>query len=497
MQISVLDDVISTWPTLPVSGSQAEEGEFDRAMSLETALLKDLPPGLTRSCPGRGNPPAGAPSRLNLPEQAFLPGIWGELTAAKGQAAGPGEPQQAGDDDAEGDTGKDQDPLAVLLISPDLMQNAARVKEGTVPGEAQTPTAGASQPDESTSATSTVEEEHSIYLARPVVKMLERNRIEMLQETLPNNTLKDAQPGKNSGPLEAETVKDIQKENAVGAGKTVRPAESALVEGGHRQPQVKPLVQPGETTPAGLKSGLAAQKGGKQGEKVNSVKISVSGFFRMAGETENKHAKDADMAKSSTVTPGIAKRYATAVKDGPPVSLTGSEGKPAEQSGSPLTNSIVSEPPPAGSTKGVALADLPGRLVQEFKQVASTRKDKLRTEIELKLEPEHLGKLMVKLFINKGVLSVHFFTGNSNVKEALEASLQQLKESLVQHDLKLNEAFVFVGDGNRGNAGSYFDRGNSKPAYHGFDNWQAAENYHAETNSFSPERASGGVNCLI
>ncbi|MHB1041875.1 MAG: flagellar hook-length control protein FliK [Eubacteriales bacterium] len=524
MQISILSDAASNWYSLPASGIQGNEGEFDQTMSQVIAMLKHLPPGLTRNCSGKGNPQADAPSRLNLPGQAFLTGILAELATVKKQEACSEGSQQAGDD-TKIDTGQIQDPFADLTADPALLQNVlnlisfieketgiepdnltvkamingsgqiqvkARTTRGAVPVEVQTPPEGSAQPDENTSGASTAEDGQPIFLARPLVKMLERNRTEMTKETLPKNMLEEAQPDKNSGALAAETAKNIkQKENAAGAGKTISPAESIPVESGSGQPQVKTQVQPGarlgevETPPAGP----------KPGEKANSGKNSVSGYFRTAGENEKMHVRGAYAGKSGILPPGIAKRFATAVKDGSPAPLPGSEGKPPVQSASPLQNSMGSEPPPAGR---VTLTDLPGRLIQEIKNVVNTRKDKLQTEVELKLEPEHLGKLMVKLFINKGTLSVHFFTGNSNVKEALEASMQQLKESFVQHDLKLNEAFVFVGDGNRGNAGGHFERGNSNLAFHGFYNRQAAGDYLRETlDSFSPETASSGVNCLV
>jgi len=103
-----------------------------------------------------------------------------------------------------------------------------------------------------------------------------------------------------------------------------------------------------------------------------------------------------------------------------------------------------------GGEKGTALPELKDRLVQEVRSFIN-HKAGPQTQVQLKLEPEKLGHLTIKLYFQQGELNVHFYTGNEQIKEVLEGSLHQLKSSLNQLDLNLNEAFVFVSGGNREN----------------------------------------------
>jgi len=67
--------------------------------------------------------------------------------------------------------------------------------------------------------------------------------------------------------------------------------------------------------------------------------------------------------------------------------------------------------------------------------------------VQLQLEPERLGKLLIRLTVDKGEVTAHFFTESSQAKEVIESSLKQLKEALLPHRLQLGEAAVFLGQG--------------------------------------------------
>ncbi|OPX89720.1 MAG: Flagellar hook-length control protein FliK [Pelotomaculum sp. PtaB.Bin104] len=107
--------------------------------------------------------------------------------------------------------------------------------------------------------------------------------------------------------------------------------------------------------------------------------------------------------------------------------------------------------------KGVPLSSLRDRVLQEIRHVYNnTGNGDRQTQVQLKLEPEQLGQLTIRLYFHKGELNAHFYTANNSVKEVLEGSLQQLRTSLGQQDLKLNEAFVFVGNGSQDNSSFYY-----------------------------------------
>ncbi len=117
--------------------------------------------------------------------------------------------------------------------------------------------------------------------------------------------------------------------------------------------------------------------------------------------------------------------------------------------------------------KTVKLADMRDTLVQEIKRAYYQQKSEPLTQVDLKLEPEHLGKLTIKLFFNGGELNAHFYAGNDYVKDVLEGSIQQLRQTLDQQDLKLNQAFVFVGDDGRNGTGQSESGGRQPARYSG------------------------------
>lgn len=106
-------------------------------------------------------------------------------------------------------------------------------------------------------------------------------------------------------------------------------------------------------------------------------------------------------------------------------------------------------------SRGADLNGVKEKLLQEIRHVFTAYKGD-ETQVRLKLDSEQLGQLTIKLFFNKGELSAHFYTESSSVKSVLESSIQQLKDSLAQQDLRLNEALVFNTDDRGGGPGQYY-----------------------------------------
>ena len=160
---------------------------------------------------------------------------------------------------------------------------------------------------------------------------------------------------------------------------------------------------------------------------------------------------------------------------------------------------ITSNTHPAESSRGVALPYLNDRLVQEIKHILSTGKGERQTRVQLKLEPEHLGRLTIKLFFNSEEVSAHFYTANIQVKDVLESSLQQLRDSLNQHDLKLNEAIVFTDNEDHGGSmgRSYQERDERAWSPYYGSNSSAQLDIQGATVNSSTTKDSIGVNYLI
>lgn len=122
-----------------------------------------------------------------------------------------------------------------------------------------------------------------------------------------------------------------------------------------------------------------------------------------------------------------------------------------------LAGANPAQPTPPDTARSVGLPGLKDRIVQEIRHVFIMHKGEPQTRVHLKLEPEHLGRLTIKLFFHRGEINAHFYTGSDYVKEVLENSLAQLREVLGQQELKLNEALVFTGGGGRGGMERYFE----------------------------------------
>ena len=66
-------------------------------------------------------------------------------------------------------------------------------------------------------------------------------------------------------------------------------------------------------------------------------------------------------------------------------------------------------------------------------------------EIKIKLSPEHLGELTIKISLERGVLSARALVENTNVKQMLENNLDDLKKSLADQGMEFASIDVSVG----------------------------------------------------
>lgn len=69
------------------------------------------------------------------------------------------------------------------------------------------------------------------------------------------------------------------------------------------------------------------------------------------------------------------------------------------------------------------------------------------SEMIIKLKPEHLGELTLKVAVDNGVVSATFHSANSEVRSIIEASIQQLKQDMAQQGLKVDNVGVYAGMG--------------------------------------------------
>ncbi len=98
-----------------------------------------------------------------------------------------------------------------------------------------------------------------------------------------------------------------------------------------------------------------------------------------------------------------------------------------------------------GGGQGSVAPSLIPALVSQALQQAAGRSFAGETRLRLKLEPEHLGELVIRLVYRAGEVSAYFQTSSAQVREAIENSLPQLREALAGQNLHLQNASVSVG----------------------------------------------------
>lgn len=83
-----------------------------------------------------------------------------------------------------------------------------------------------------------------------------------------------------------------------------------------------------------------------------------------------------------------------------------------------------------------------------FKQIVEKAKfniEDYKQEIRIKLKPEILGELMLKMEMEKGFILAKIMVDNYRTKEIIEANLYQLKEDMRENGLEIKTFEVFVG----------------------------------------------------
>lgn len=69
-----------------------------------------------------------------------------------------------------------------------------------------------------------------------------------------------------------------------------------------------------------------------------------------------------------------------------------------------------------------------------------------RQEVEMQLNPPHLGPIEVKLSMSQGEASLSFVSAHAQVREALQASMPRLQEMMADSGIQLNRADVSAGN---------------------------------------------------
>lgn len=89
--------------------------------------------------------------------------------------------------------------------------------------------------------------------------------------------------------------------------------------------------------------------------------------------------------------------------------------------------------------------------IQNFSKIIDEMRIAFRddkTTLNIKLEPETLGKLSIKIHSENGVLSASFFVESDKAKQAIENQMQLLVKSLTDRNINVQDINVQVGQNN-------------------------------------------------
>lgn len=117
----------------------------------------------------------------------------------------------------------------------------------------------------------------------------------------------------------------------------------------------------------------------------------------------------------------------------------------------------------ASAPQAAASYDIPGQIVDQAKLIKSTE----GTEMVIKLKPEYLGDLTLKISVTAdGAVNASFHSDNAQVRNIIETSMVQLRQDLQAQGLKVDNVGVYAGlsDGFFANSQSNQPRQQQKPS---------------------------------
>ena len=239
-------------------------------------------------------------------------------------------------------------------------------------------------------------------------------------------------------------------------------------------PQQMPLEKP-ET--AGLGQSAAANPAEKSAAPTAQPIVTEETPENAAGNTVLKHSA-AKSFDSESAPQGEQQQSMGDPKASQTAALTQTAGSAAKSEPAPsfgqafstLTaqQPIAQQSAPAeaaqpSAPQQLAKYDVPGQIVEQARLIR-TDED---TQMVIKLKPEHLGEMTLRIRVENGVVNASFHSENAQVRSMLEASLFQLKQDLAGQGIKVDNVGVYAGMGqqlpdSQGQAGRDQQAGQSK-----------------------------------
>lgn len=85
-------------------------------------------------------------------------------------------------------------------------------------------------------------------------------------------------------------------------------------------------------------------------------------------------------------------------------------------------------------------------LFDQILKISEIANDESISELSIKLKPDTLGKLTIRLIMENGGLTARFVAENQKVKETIESNFTELKDALVQKGINIQNLSVSIGN---------------------------------------------------
>ncbi|MBP2635814.1 MAG: Flagellar hook-length control protein FliK [Firmicutes bacterium] len=184
----------------------------------------------------------------------------------------------------------------------------------------------------------------------------------------------------------------------------------------------KPVVQEQQLT---LQNAIPAVEPNQQQESLNA---------NLNNEGQEEGTADATTLKAAQDIPnkGVELTNSSMFAQNLEATLVASNG---------VTSSAkTAEAPTQATTDAYHVVD---QIVEQTKIITKQQ----NTEMIMKLKPEHLGELTLKVVVENGAVNASFHSNNPEVRSLIEASLPQLKQELASTGLKVDNVSVYAGLG--------------------------------------------------
>jgi flagellar hook-length control protein FliK len=165
--------------------------------------------------------------------------------------------------------------------------------------------------------------------------------------------------------------------------------------------------------------------------------------IRDSGQVETPNTRGSVVSRQiaqDTISPPIMNRNDSAGTPG----HNPAQYQSTNHSGDGITGTSHNLSNPIMQRENVNLLQMPVLIGRVLRQ-AVARHIEGQTHLWFKLEPEHLGEVVVRLVYRQGDVSAHFLAGSPAAGEAIESALPRLREALAAQNLHLQSASVSVG----------------------------------------------------